>query len=238
MDFLENERDPSVVVFRDALFFMLFSLVVVIFLLAMLVGEPPQSGEGRQMRAEIEIEAMWPTGTKYDVDLWVLGPDAVPVGWNARSPSANLNLERDDKGGEDDAAQINYEAITVRKRVPGEYTVNLHMFHAHGEKLPLPVVVRVIGKGDIATMYKGSVLLERPFHEVTVIRFALDQQGQLVKDSISNEYREVVPVSTSYQRGKAMEFVQREAGDWPSFVGGRPGVTGRFSAREAVPRSN
>ena len=73
-------EDPSVMAFRDILFLMVFSLVVVIFLLTFLINPVPKPDDV-PLRTQILIEATWPSGTGYDVDLWGMGPDAVPVGW-------------------------------------------------------------------------------------------------------------------------------------------------------------
>lgn len=234
-DYLAEDSEASGTVFRDMLFLMILALVAVIFLISALLS-PVAHKEAAPLRAEILIEAMWPTGTHYDVDLWTMGPDGIPVGWGPHAHAPSVNLERDDRGQAEDAAQLNYEAISVRTREPGEYAVNLHMFYPHGDKLPVPVFVKVVGKDELGEIYSGEILLERRYQEVTVVRFVLDQNGKLVPNSVSNAYKEVVPVASSFMRGKTMEYTPRDAPEWPSFVGGRPGVTGRFSAREVVPR--
>lgn len=234
-DYLSEFSEVSGTVFRDMLFLMMLGLVAVIFLVTFLIN-PTAKKASAPLRSEILIEAMWPTGTRYDVDLWMMGPDGEPVGWGLYAHAPSENLERDDRGTAEDAADINYESITVRTRQPGEYIVNLHMFYPHGESLPVPVFVNVTGKSDLGQIYSGEVMLVRRFQELTVVRFKLDVEGHLVKDSINNDYKEVVPVSTDYQRGKPLVRNAKKPTDWPSWVGGRPGVKGRFSARQAIPR--
>jgi hypothetical protein len=185
MEFYEEDVDPAVTVFRDMLFLMVLSLVVVIFLLTFLIN-PVEKTDDVPMRTEIMVEAMWPSGTKYDVDLWSLGPDKRPVGWGVFSAGPILNLERDDRGVINDTSDINYELITVRKREPGEYIVNLHLYNEFKEPLPVPVNVKVTGKGDIGEIFSGEVLLERRKQELTVVRYTLDVDGSLIRDSINN----------------------------------------------------
>lgn len=234
-DYLSEHSDAAGTVFRDMLFLMLLCLVAVIFLVTFLI-HPVARKEAAPLRAEILIEAMWPSGTRYDVDLWTMGPDGIAVGWGLHAHAPSVNLERDDRGKAEDAAEINYEAISVRTRQPGEYAVNLHMFYPHGDPLPVPVFVKVMGRGELGQIYAAEVLLERRYQELTVVRFELDGEGRLVKDSVGNAYKEVVPVSSSYMRGQPMERVERAPTDWPSWVGGRPRVSGRFSARQVIPR--
>jgi hypothetical protein len=185
MEFYEEDVDPAVTVFRDMLFLMVLSLVVVIFLLTFLIN-PVEKTDDVPMRTEIMVEAMWPSGTKYDVDLWSMGPDKRPVGWGVFSAGPILNLERDDRGVINDTSNMNYELITVRKREPGEYIINLHLYNEFKEPLPVPVNVKVMGKGDIGEIFSGEVLLERRKQELTVVRYTLDVDGSLIRDSINN----------------------------------------------------
>lgn len=72
-DILGNQNeDPSSIAFRDILFLMVFSLVVVIFLLTFLINPVPKPDDV-PLRTQILIEATWPSGTAYDVDLWGMG---------------------------------------------------------------------------------------------------------------------------------------------------------------------
>jgi hypothetical protein len=186
MDFLEEETDPTGIVFRDALFFMLLSLVVVIFLLTFLISPAAERTDQAPIRDEIVIEATWPTGSKYDIDLWGMGPDKRPVGWGVFSAGSIMNHERDDRGAVNDTSDLNYEVMTVRKREPGEYIINLHMYDTHKDPLPVPVLVKVVGKSGLGVIYSGQVLLERSKEELTVVRFTLDVDGSLLRNSVNN----------------------------------------------------
>ena len=92
LDLIGNpNEDPSSIAFRDILFLMVFSLVVVIFLLTFLINPVPKPDDV-PLRTQILIEATWPSGTAYDVDLWGMGPDGVPVGWGIYEAGPALNL--------------------------------------------------------------------------------------------------------------------------------------------------
>lgn len=184
-------EDPSTIAFRDILFLMVFSLVVVIFLLTFLINPIPKPDDV-PLRAQILIEATWPSGTGYDVDLWGMGPDGVPVGWGVYEAGPSLNLERDDRGKINDPSDLNYEWMSIRTRDPGEYVINIHLYNEYKEPLPVPVKVRVTGKGDIGEIYQTEILITRRKEEVTVVRFKLDMDGKLVDDSVHNLYRSIL----------------------------------------------
>jgi len=189
--FTDRNRDPAGIAFRDVLFLMVFSLVVVIFLLTFLIN-PVQKPDEVPLRTQILIEITWPSGTAYDIDLWGMGPDGVPVGWGIYEAGPSLNLERDDRGKINDTSDLNYEWMSIRTRDAGEYTVNLHLYNEYREPLPVPVKVRVTGKGDLGEIYNEEVLLNRRKEETTVLRFTLDEDGALIEDSIHDLYKSII----------------------------------------------
>jgi len=184
---LNDDTESSGVAFRDVLFLMVLSLVIVIFLITFLIN--PQEQDDAPMRSEIVIEAMWPTGETHDVDLWAMGPDGVPVGWGLYSAGPSLNLERDDRGKINDTTTLNYELITVRDKKPGEYLVNLHLYNEFGSFLPVPVTVKVTGRGGLGEVFSGEAMLSERKQEITVVRFRLDGDGNLVEGSVNDMFR-------------------------------------------------
>lgn len=191
LDFFEQEQDSTNLAFRDMLFLMVFSLIVVIFLLTFLIN-PVRKPDEVPLRTQILIEATWPSGTAYDIDLWGMGPNGVPVGWGVFQAGPSLNLERDDRGKIGDTSELNYEWMSVRARDPGEYTFNIHLYSEFGEPLPVPVKVRVTGKGDMGEIFSGEIVMKQRKQEVTVVRFTLDKNGDLDRDSIHNLYRSIL----------------------------------------------
>lgn len=188
---LYEESDPAGLAFRDMLFLMVLSLVVVIFLLSFLIN-PVEHTEDLPARTEIVVEAFWPQGTRYDIDLWGMGPDGVAVGWGAHSAGPLLNLERDDRGIINDASGLNYEIMTVRAREPGEYTINLHLYEPYEEPLPVFVQVMVTATGSMGEIYSGQVELVQHKDEVTAVRFKLGDDGLLVPDSVHDLFKSIL----------------------------------------------
>lgn len=190
--------DGASVVFRDALFLMMLGMVAVIFLINLLINPESDRKQEIPIHGEVVITAFWPSGSSYDVDLWVMGPDKIPVGWGQHETTAAVNLERDDRGEINDASEVNYEMISVRERMPGEYIVNVHLYNPYSEPLPVPVTVNVVGKEDLGEIYSGvSEINERP-REITVVRFALGDDGRLVPGSVKHTPINIVPARSPF----------------------------------------
>ena len=186
-----NNDNNTSTVFRDMLFLMVFSLIVIIFILTFLIN-PVNKPQEIPLRTEILIEATWPTGAAHDIDLWAMGPDNIPVGWGLFSDGPSLNLERDDRGKINDNSPLNYEWTSIRNLEPGEYIVNIHLYGPYGDDLPVPVTVKITGKGDIGIIYSGEIMLTSNKEEVTVARFTIDNNKKLVQDSIHNLYKSII----------------------------------------------
>ncbi len=183
--------DSTGTIFRDMLFLMVFSLIVIIFILTFLIN-PTNRPEEIPLRTEILIELTWPSGSAHDVDLWAMGPDNIPVGWGLFAAGPSLNLERDDRGKINDNSQLNYEWISIRNLEPGEYVVNVHLYGTYGDTLPVPVKVKITGKGDIGEIFSGEVMLENSKEEITAARFMIDNNKELIPDSVHNLYRSIL----------------------------------------------
>jgi hypothetical protein len=184
-DLFQVDEAASGMAFRDLLLLLVLSLVAIIFMLTFLVN-PVELSEDLPARAEFLVEAFWPEGSVHDVDLWGLGPDGVPVGWGDHKEGPLLNLERDDRGKADDLSELNYETLTVRTRKPGEYVINLHLYEDFDAPLPVRVKVTVTGTGRAGKFFSNEVLLKRRKEEVTVVRFRLDYDGNVIPESVHN----------------------------------------------------
>lgn len=133
------------------------------------------------------IEMFWPDDSCSDVDLWTEGPSGGPVGYSRRS-GKTLNLLRDDLGCNNDTSGRNFENVYSRGSEAGEFIVNVH---GYSGSFPLNVDVIVSTKdphsalGAFQQIIKRSVTIETKGEEVTVVRFKLDKDGNLVPGSIN-----------------------------------------------------
>ncbi len=182
--------DPEGTVFRDVIMLALAGFLAALMLLLPYIHRP-----GAKETAEVAapgnviVEARWPDELDTDVDLWVQAPGDVPVGYSNKGGLV-FNLLRDDLGRRADVTGINYEVSYGRGLVPGEYTVNLHLYRNVANVFPVPVtvVVSVRPREDAPTrqLLVARVKLRRPGEELTVFRFRLTADGRLVPGSVTS----------------------------------------------------
>ena len=186
--------DDSDIVFRDLILLMLTGFVTVAVL--MLAHINPKAAAARAKDTappgNVLVEATWPPGMDSDVDLWVQAPGDLPVGYSNKG-GAVFNLLRDDLGQQLDLSGLNYESSYSRGIVPGEYTVNLHLYRNRAGLPAVPVTVIVSTKPTSADparqVLMSKVELAREGQERTVFRFRLSERGDLVPGSVTSLQR-------------------------------------------------
>jgi hypothetical protein len=148
----------------------------------------------------VMIEANWPPELDSDVDLWVQAPGDMPVGYSNKG-GVVFNLLRDDLGQRADATKMNYEVSYSRGMPPGEYTVNLHLYRNTARVSPIPVTVVASVKKSAQESARQLVAAEldltREGQEVTIFRFRLGEQGDLVPGSVNSLQRPLRSAKTS-----------------------------------------
>jgi hypothetical protein len=106
---------------------------------------------------------------------------------------AAFNLLRDDLGKAADFTGLNCETSYSRGILPGEYTVNLHLYRnrSRGQPVPATVVASARGSGGQETrqLLASEVQLAREGEELTVFRFELTDQGRLVPGSAHSIFK-------------------------------------------------
>lgn len=188
-----DDDSDAQTVFRDVLTLALAGFVVcVVLLLPHLNPAGAKTADNLEPPGNVIIEARWPDGLDSDVDLWVQGPGDVPVGYSNKG-GALFNLLRDDLGKRGDATGLNYEVSYSRGIVPGEYTINLHLYRNPARIAPVPVTVvaslKRNAKDSAKQILVSDVDLKREGQETTVYRFALDKEGGLVAGSVHSVQR-------------------------------------------------
>jgi hypothetical protein len=186
--------DSSGTVFRDVLMLALIGFVAMVIMLLPHISKTQDETDEHTPPGNVVIEMHWPDELPVDVDLWVQAPNDVPVGfWN--QGSQYFNLLRDDLGLEGDASARNYEVSYSRGILPGEYTVNVHMYGKvpAGIVVPVRVVVSVKRKYDsLQQILETSLDLHRRNQEETAFRFRLTEAGDLVPGSVTTLRRRLV----------------------------------------------
>lgn len=182
-----DEEDSSGTIFRDVILLALIGFVAMVVMLLPHLQPPQDETDDAKAPGNVMVEMHWPNDMPYDVDLWVKAPRELPVGfWN--QGGTTFNLLRDDLGLEGDATNENYEMTYSRGIPPGEYVVNVHMYGRLPEGVRVPVKVVVSVKRPLEEtdqIAATTVELFRKNQEETALRFRLDGDGNLVKDSIS-----------------------------------------------------
>ena len=182
------EQDASDTVFRDVVMLALAGFVVLVIMLLPHLNPPgARTADDMTPPGNVIVEVRWPDAIDADVDLWVQAPGDVPVGYSNKG-GAVFNLLRDDLGKRADVTGLNYETSYSRGILPGEYTVNLHLYRNPAKAYPVPVTVvtSVKRRADLAArqLLASKVQLAREGEEMTVYRFRLTEAGALVAGSV------------------------------------------------------
>jgi hypothetical protein len=188
-----SEDDPADTVFRDVIMLALVGFVAAVVMLLPHLNPPgAKTADDTTPPGNVIVEVRWPDAIDADVDLWVQAPGDVPVGYSNKG-GAVFNLLRDDLGKHADITGLNYETSYSRGIVPGEYTVNLHLYRNQSKTYPIPatVVASVKGSSGEGTrqLLASKVELASEGEELTVYRFELSDAGQLVPGSVHSLFK-------------------------------------------------
>jgi hypothetical protein len=184
------EHDDAGVVFRDLITLALCGFVVCVVLIMPHINPPvTKTAQDTDPPGNVIVEVRWPDELDSDVDLWVEAPGDVPVGYSNKG-GVIFNLLRDDLGKRADATGMNSRGIT-----PGEYTVNLHLYRNTTGVFPIPVTVvtsvKKSAKESARQLLASHIELVREGEELTVYRFKLSEQGDLVSGSVHSLQRQL-----------------------------------------------
>jgi hypothetical protein len=187
------EPDDGDTVFRDVIMLALAGFVAMVILLLPHLNPPGKAAqENTYPPGNVIIEARWPDELDVDVDLWVEAPGDRPVGYSNKG-GLIFNLLRDDLGKRADATGMNYEVSYSRGIPAGEYTVNVHLYRNTSGVFPIPVTivtsVKKSPKDSARQLLASKVELTREGEELTVYRFRLSADGDLVPGSVHSLQR-------------------------------------------------
>jgi hypothetical protein len=187
------DDDDSDTVFRDVIMLALAGFVAMVVLLLPHLNPPSKTGlDSTQPPGNVIVELRWPDEIDSDVDLWVEAPGDVPVGYSNKG-GAIFNLLRDDLGKRADATDMNYEVSYSRGVPAGEYTVNVHLYRNTEGIVPIPVTVvtsvKKSPKESARQVLASKIELAREGEELTVFRFRLSEEGDLVPGSVHSLHR-------------------------------------------------
>jgi len=182
----EERFDPFTVVLFKAL-----QVVAFLFFLALLAMKPESAPGKITPKAEFIITMTWPDRHPDDVDLYVQDPAGKLVWYNQRDVGL-MTLERDDRGDVNDFTTIESkkiplpireELVSIRGLVPGEYTVNVHLYQ-HLAPDPVPVSVKIEKLNpNLQLVYYQTLWLDHTDEEKTAQRFTVGEDGTVLRTS-------------------------------------------------------
>jgi hypothetical protein len=185
------DGESSDTVFRDVILLALSGFVAVVLLLLPHL-HPPVEAKEAPPPGNVVVEINWPSEIDADVDLWVEAPGDRPVGYSNKGGRV-FNLLRDDLGQFRDLTDVNYEVAYSCGVVAGEYTINIHLYRNKSSVVPVPVtVVASVKRSNSANLKRltsAKVDLAYTGEEITVIRFALTDMGEIVPGSMHKLFK-------------------------------------------------
>ena len=173
--------------YRDLLF-TLMTAFMAMSVMALIITTKAQETKSIN-QGNILIELYWDINVVADVDLWIQAPNETPVGYSRKS-GKTFNLLRDDLGKGKDTESRNQEIVVGRGLKEGEYIVNAHQFASiDGLSIECKIIVR-LNRDDFSNIIATeNVTLTYNGDEKTVLRFSLDENGNVIPDSFNKVYK-------------------------------------------------
>lgn len=179
---MNRARFGTTLSFIDFAFNLIIALVA-LFLLSILLLNPPKQESNTKKETKYLIVMKWQDGSNHDVDLWIQYGERV-IGFPMRQ-SSNIALERDDLGPDDTTQMlhftpINEEIISIRSFQEGWYTVAAHWYRKRDEGV-VPIVqwaiIAVYDNNKIVD--RGQVIFSSQGQEITLVRFFMKADGEI-----------------------------------------------------------
>jgi hypothetical protein len=189
----DSSRHASTTGFLDLLFNFLLGFVV-LFVLLLAIIKVESSKPGLEDQNEFVVTATWDEGSEDDVDLWARDPLGNIVSFRNRETGL-MHLQRDDLGrrndllttpeGKEVGSALNQEVLNVRRLLPGQYLINLHLYGRGGDPPgePAHVTVRLTKVNPHRVIAEVKVQLNSRGDERTALSFELLESGEVLVDT-------------------------------------------------------
>lgn len=199
--------------FRTAYIDLLLNVLTgIIFLFAittLLIQAPTKSqDEGLKRNAEYIISATWDPDIDCDIDMWVEDPLGNVVSFRTLSAGV-MSIERDDMGFKGDylydmngniltKASENKEIWTLRGKLTGKFTLNLHLYSCRvdnvplqlGEEFEVPVKIELVKLNPTYSVIRKELfIMSKIWQEATVFNFDVPEAGMPI---FTKEFKKLV----------------------------------------------
>lgn len=174
-------------VYVDMLIAYSFVLTATLFFLIPNINPPIKPVDSMKPAGQIAVSVCWPKGTD-DVDTWAMAPgEPKPVGYLNRTGKI-WSLLLDNRGEVGGKSPANCEAMFARDLPAGEYTINVFGFAVY-QPISVHIDIGISTGGDsMHTLAKTDVMISSR-QERTVIRFMVDDKGQIVPGSVNQVFK-------------------------------------------------
>lgn len=183
----DRTRYSTSLSFIDFLFNLVIALTA-LFLLSILLINPPKQESVQKREAEYFIVIKWQDYNNNDVDLWVTDGDKTVSFINRQHP--NMSLDRDDVGPDEPTTRTHFlptneEIVTIRSKEKNVYTANIHVYNLRDPSNPPVVSWALINARSNKVEASGTKFVNQMGQEVTLFRVYINSSGQV--DMIDKE---------------------------------------------------
>lgn len=173
--------------FFDLAFGIIFACLAVI--VVMEAGRPKKAEEaGIPTKAEFSVSMNWDDGSPDDMDLYVRGPTGEIV-FFGKVRNGYMTLDQDNMGRNNTVMQADgstiesksrQETTTIRAIVPGEYTVNAHLYRkGSAPEYVNHVTVKVTKLNPFSAVTQATKEFTEQGQEQTFANFIVGSDGRV-----------------------------------------------------------
>ena len=184
---VDRSRYTTTLSFIDFLFNIVIALTA-LFLLSILLINPPRQETTQKREAEYFIVIKWQDLNDNDVDLWVTDGDNT-VNFITRQ-QATMSLDRDDVGPDEVMSRTHFlpqneEIVTIRSRQRAVYTANVHLYNMRDRNNPPFIAWALINARTNKLEASGAKHINVMGQEATLFRVYINDSGNV--DMIDKE---------------------------------------------------
>ena len=175
-----STENNTTTAFLDILF-CINLVIFVLLLLAVQMVNPKAKKADVELKAEYLITLSWDETAKDDIDIFVKPPQGNVVFYGAKDGKL-ISLGRDDLGhnrdtitlpnGEEITVEDNWEHVTIRKAIPGQYSVNLFLYKQRSDSVEATVKLEQLNPYKV--VYTRKITLEEANQEETALNFTIE----------------------------------------------------------------
>jgi hypothetical protein len=192
------------IVFADLLLSFIGMLIIILVLTMMLPKEDATNKKSDLYLGSVCAEISWPDDHDTDLDVWGQSPDdETPVGYS-NLHGKNLSLFRDVLGWTYNPSHRNFEVMCADHIVAGEWTFNVSYFSDHeNKKQPVEVTMTLSFKRpQSGNEFWHAKYTLKEGEEKTMFNFRINENGQVIENSINSLNHPLRSVTPSTARGQ------------------------------------